>query len=78
MNEDRKRTETIDTRGLRNPRLFSTLNKANRKMKKGNIIDVIVTDPGITTYVPAWVKRSNAEIIKVNEDEACIAFQIKV
>ncbi|MFX1513293.1 MAG: sulfurtransferase TusA family protein [Promethearchaeota archaeon] len=69
--------ESLDVRGLRCPKPILKLGKAAKKMEKGTIVEVIATDPGTITDIPAWAKRKGAEILNVEEGKE-IKFIIRV
>ncbi|MFX0206736.1 MAG: sulfurtransferase TusA family protein [Candidatus Hodarchaeota archaeon] len=77
MTEVLKATESLDVRGLRCPKPILKLGKAAKRMEKGTIVEVIATDPGTITDIPAWAKRKGAEVLKVDEGKE-IKFLIRV
>lgn len=71
-------TVTVDARGIACPGPLTSLIKAYRKAKNGDIIEVLATDAGFKADVEAWVKRTGNELISITEEGGVIKALIKV
>ncbi|MGQ4834016.1 MAG: sulfurtransferase TusA family protein [Candidatus Asgardarchaeia archaeon] len=71
-------TIKIDAKGMACPGPITELVKAYRKAKNGDIIEIVVTDPGFKRDVETWVKRTNNELLKLEENEGVITAYIKI
>jgi tRNA 2-thiouridine synthesizing protein A len=54
------------------------LKKTTKNMDSGQVVKLIATDPGSTRDVPAWAKKTGAEILETREDGGEFVFMIKV
>ncbi len=71
-------TITVDARGVACPGPLTSLIKAYRKAKNGDIIEVLATDAGFKADVEAWVKRTGNELLSITEEGGVIRALIKV
>ncbi len=71
-------TVTVDARGVACPGPLTSLIKAYRKAKNGDIIEVLATDAGFKADVEAWVKRTGNELLSLTEEGGVIRALIKV
>jgi tRNA 2-thiouridine synthesizing protein A len=78
MVDDIKPDETLDCRGLSCPMPILKAKKAIGKMKSGQILEVLGTDPGTRNDFPAFAKRADHEFLGEKDDEGFIRFYIKV
>ncbi len=75
---DVQQTITVDARGVACPGPLTSLIKAYRKAKNGDIIEVLATDAGFKADVEAWVKRTGNELLSITEEGGVIKALIKV
>jgi len=69
--------KTLDAKGLNCPMpVLKTKIELNR-MKPGNVLKVIATDPGSKTDIPTLVKQLKAEMIEMSEEGGAFIFIIK-
>jgi tRNA 2-thiouridine synthesizing protein A len=68
----------LDTRGMYCPMPIVKLKKTTKTMETGQIVKLVATDPGSTRDVPAWAKKTGAEILESNEENGEYVFIIKV
>ena len=54
------------------------LKKATKTMDSGQVVRLLATDPGSTRDVPAWAKKTGAEILETSEAGGEFVFVIKV
>lgn len=70
--------ETIDCRGLSCPMPLLKTKKAIKKMKTGQIIEIIGTDPGSRNDLPVFAERSGHEYLGEKEEEGFSYFYLKL
>ncbi len=68
----------VDARGLVCPAPITKLVKAYKKAKKGDIIEILATDPGFKPDIEAWIKRTGNELIQLTEENGVIRAIIQV
>jgi len=72
-----KPAKTLDVRGLMCPMPVVKLSKAIKEIEVGQVIEVLATDPGSLTDIPAWAKRTGNEVVKVEKEGEVIKFYVK-
>ncbi len=72
-----KPSKTLDVRGLMCPMPVVKLSKAIKEIEVGEIIEVLATDPGSLTDIPAWARRTGNEVVKVEKGEGVFKFYVK-
>lgn len=72
-----KPSKTLDVRGLMCPMPVVRLSKAIKEIEVGDVLEVLVTDPGALTDIPAWARRTGNEVLKVDQEGDVIKFYIK-
>ncbi len=70
--------ETLDARGLSCPMPILKTKKAIEKMKSGQILEILGTDPGTKNDLPAFAKRAGHEYLGHKEDQGFTRFYIKI
>ena len=78
MLEDVTPDETLDCRGLRCPMPLLRTKKTISKMKSGQVLEVLGTDPGTKNDLPFFASRGGHEYLGDKDDEGFIRFYIKV
>ena len=78
MTDDIKPDETLDARGLSCPMPLLKTKKAIGKMKSGQIIEVLGTDPGTKNDLPGFANKAGHEYLGEKEDEGFTRFYLKV
>ena len=68
----------VDAKGMYCPMPIVKLKKATKTMETGQVLRLIATDPGAKRDVPAWAKKTGAEILETNEENGEFTFLIKV
>lgn len=69
---------TVDARGMACPGPITMLVRAYRKAKKGDIIEVLATDPGFEPDVKAWVERTGNKLVELKKEDGVIKAVIEV
>jgi tRNA 2-thiouridine synthesizing protein A len=69
--------ERLDCKGLSCPMPIIKLSKVMKKMKSGEILEMVGSDPGSKSDVPAWCKKTGNEFLEVQEAAGVFLFYIK-
>ena len=70
-------TRSIDARGMPCPGPLMSLIGAIREGTVGDTIEVLSSDEGSRTDIPAWVAKAGHELVEVVDDEGCTHFVIR-
>lgn len=69
--------QTLDCKGLSCPMPIIKLSKTMKKLNTGEVLEMIGTDPGSKTDVPAWCEKTGNEFIELQEEDGAFKFYIK-
>lgn len=72
-----KADETIDCFGLMCPMPIIKTSQQIKKMKIGQVLEVIATDKGIKQDMPAWCKATGNECLGMEESNGEIKVYVK-
>jgi TusA-related sulfurtransferase len=70
-------TRSIDARGMACPGPLMTLIGAIREGQVGDVIEVLSSDEGSKSDIPAWVKKAQHELLEVVEEDGYARFVIR-
>jgi TusA-related sulfurtransferase len=70
-------TRTIDAKGMPCPGPLMSLIGAIREGHVGEIIEVLSTDEGSRTDIPAWVEKAGMELVEVAEEDGFTRFVVR-
>ncbi len=70
-------TRSIDARGMACPGPLLSLIGAIRAGQPGDVIEVLSSDAGSKTDIPAWVAKAKHELAAVVEDAGFVRFVIR-
>jgi tRNA 2-thiouridine synthesizing protein A len=70
--------ETLDARGLSCPMPLLKTKKAIGKMKSGQILEILGTDPGTKNDLPGFAKKTGHAYLGEKEDDGFTRFYMKV
>jgi len=70
-------TRTIDARGMACPGPLMSLIGAVRQGSVGDVIEVLSSDEGSKTDIPAWVAKAKHELVSVTPDEGYARFVVR-
>jgi tRNA 2-thiouridine synthesizing protein A len=70
-------TRSIDARGMACPGPLMTLIGAIREGQVGDVIEVLSSDEGSKSDIPAWVKKAQHEMLEVVEEDGYARFVIR-
>jgi TusA-related sulfurtransferase len=70
-------TRSIDAKGMACPGPRMTLIGAIREGQVGDVIEVLSSDEGSKTDIPAWVAKAQHELVEVVPDDGFTRFIIR-
>jgi tRNA 2-thiouridine synthesizing protein A len=70
-------TRTVDARGQSCPGPLVTLHKALRGAARGDLLELLATDPGSKSDVPSWAKLSGNELLETTEDAGVFRYVVR-
>ena len=70
-------TRSIDARGMACPGPLMTLIGAIREGQVGDTIEVLSSDEGSKTDIPAWVQKAQHELVEVVPEDGYARFIIR-
>ena len=70
-------SRTIDARGMPCPGPLMSLIGAIREGQVGDVIEVLSSDEGSKTDIPAWVAKAGHQLVQVVPEEAYARFVIR-
>ncbi len=77
--DEREFDDTLDCSGLSCPMPIAKLAMKAKKMESGQVLEMLGTDPGSKSDVPAWCKRTGNEFLGVEEDDGgTMRFYIRI
>ena len=68
----------LDCKGMYCPMPIVKLKKTTKTMESGQVLRIVATDPGSERDIPAWAKKTGAEILESSQDGGEYVFVIKV
>ena len=68
---------TVDARGQSCPGPLVTLHRALAPAERGELFELLATDPGARSDVPSWAKLSGNELVESSEDDGVLRFVIR-
>jgi TusA-related sulfurtransferase len=69
--------KTIDARGMACPGPLMNLIGAIRQGQVGQVFEVLSSDQGSRTDIPAWVAKARHELVEVREDAGFAHFIVR-
>jgi tRNA 2-thiouridine synthesizing protein A len=69
--------KTIDARGMACPGPLMNLIGAIRQGQVGQVFDVLSSDEGSKTDIPAWVAKAKQELVEVVPDSGYVHFIVR-
>jgi tRNA 2-thiouridine synthesizing protein A len=70
-------TRSIDARGMACPGPLMTLIGAIREGQVGDVIEVLSSDEGSKSDIPAWVQKAQHEMLEVVPEDGYARFVIR-
>ena len=62
-----KVNKTVDARGLKCPMPITKSMQAIKKIKVGQVLEILTTDPGSKRDIPIWAQATKQELISIKE-----------
>lgn len=72
-----EKDDTLDCMGLSCPMPIVKLAQKMKDMQEGQILEMLADDIGAKEDVPAWCKRTQNELLGMEEDGGTLKFYIK-
>lgn len=70
-------TKTLDAKGLSCPMPVVRTKKAMETMNTGEVLEVLVTDKGALSDIPAWAKAGGHTIVEQKTEDDILHFYIE-
>jgi tRNA 2-thiouridine synthesizing protein A len=70
-------TRTIDARGMACPGPLMALIGAVREGTVGDVFEVLSSDEGSKTDIPAWIQKARYELVEILPDDGYARFIIR-
>lgn len=74
---DIKVNKQLDTSGKCCPMPIVETNMALKKVNSGEVLEIITTDPGTQTDIPAWCERTGNTLLESSEADGSIHFFVR-
>jgi tRNA 2-thiouridine synthesizing protein A len=72
-----KADETLDCSGLSCPMPILKLAKGIKNIDIGQVLELLATDPGSKTDVPAWCEKTGHEFIESTEEKGTFKYYLR-
>lgn len=69
--------ETLDCRGLSCPMPLLKVKKALKKLKAGQVLEILGTDPGSKKDIPDYAKKQGDEFLGMKDESGYTIFLVK-
>lgn len=69
--------KTLDCKGLACPMPIVKLSVEITKMKVGDVVEMLSTDPGSLADVPSWAKSTGNAVLETKQEQGLIRFFVK-
>lgn len=70
-------TRSIDARGMPCPGPLMSLIGAIREGEVGDVIEVLSSDEGSKTDIPAWIAKASHELLEVDQEDGFARFMVR-
>ncbi len=70
-------TSTVDARGQSCPGPLVSLARALKESERGDILELLATDPGSRSDVPSWALLSGNELLETAEEDGVFRYVIR-
>ncbi len=72
-----KHDRTLDVTGMCCPMPVLKTKKAMDGLKEGQVLEVLATDKGSKSDIPAWAKRTGNQVLDIREEGELLKFYVK-
>ncbi|MDP3176697.1 MAG: sulfurtransferase TusA family protein [Spirochaetaceae bacterium] len=69
--------KTLDYKGLKCPMPIVKISQEMPKLKVGDVVEVLTTDPGSLSDFPAWAKSSGNEVLETKQETGLIRIFVR-
>jgi TusA-related sulfurtransferase len=70
-------TRSIDARGMPCPGPLMSLIGAIRDGEVGEVLEVLSSDEGSRTDIPAWIRKAGHEMVELEEEDGFVRFVVR-
>ena len=70
-------TRSIDARGMPCPGPLMSLIGAIREGEVGDLLEVLSSDEGSRTDIPAWIRKAGHEMVEVADEDGFARFVVR-
>jgi len=70
-------TATVDARGQSCPGPLVSLHRSLKTAERGDLLELLATDPGSRSDVPSWAKLSGNELVEAAEADGVFRYVIR-
>jgi tRNA 2-thiouridine synthesizing protein A len=70
-------THSIDARGMPCPGPLMSLIGAIRNGEVGDVLEVLSSDEGSRTDIPAWIRKAGHEMVVLEEEDGFVRFVVR-
>jgi TusA-related sulfurtransferase len=70
-------SKTLDCKGLACPMPIVRLSMEVAKLKVGEVVEMLTTDPGSLSDVPSWAKSTGNSVLEARQEPGLIRFFVK-
>jgi tRNA 2-thiouridine synthesizing protein A len=70
-------TATVDARGQSCPGPLVSLHRAMKDADRGDLLELLATDPGSRSDVPSWSRLSGNELVESTQDAGVFRYVIR-
>ena len=70
-------TRSIDARGMPCPGPLMSLIGAIRDGGVGEVLEVLSSDEGSRTDIPAWIRKAGHEMVELEEEDGFVRFVVR-
>jgi tRNA 2-thiouridine synthesizing protein A len=70
-------TTTVDARGQSCPGPLVGLARALKGAERGDLLELLATDPGSRSDVPAWAKLTGNELLEATEEDGRFRYVVR-
>ena len=70
-------TTTVDARGQSCPGPLVGLARALKDARRGDLLELLATDPGSKSDVPSWAKLTGNELLEASEQDGHFRYVVR-
>jgi len=70
-------TTTVDARGQSCPGPLVALARALKEAERGDLLELLATDPGSRSDVPAWAELSGNELLEAAQEDGSFRYVVR-